>query len=189
MSRRLSLRNGLFAVVAVVGIVLDQLTKMWVRGNLELGRGRVSVIDGFFEIVHVENTGAAFGMLSDQPWAMYVFIPFTLIAVGVLISLLRELPDEAVFMPVSLGLILAGAIGNFLDRAIYQSVTDFLRFYVESGGLADFLYEQFGTREWPSFNVADICIVVGVILFIGWELTVGRKLRAEEEAAEQAEAA
>lgn len=184
----MSRRNVVFALVGLVGLVLDQLTKAWIRQNLEHGRGSIRVIDGFFELVHVENTGAAFGMLSGQWWAIYVFIPFTLIAVGVLISLIRELPDDAIFMPVSLGLILSGAVGNFIDRALYQSVTDFLRFYVDHGALADFLYEQLGTREWPSFNVADICIVVGVGLFIGWELTVGRNLRKAEEAAQTPEA-
>ena len=185
----MSKRNVLFVLVGVVGVVLDQLTKIWIRQNLELHRGRIQVIDGFFELVHVENTGAAFGMLSGQSWAMYVFIPFTLIAVGVLVSLLRELPDDAVFMPITLGLILAGAIGNFIDRAMYQAVTDFLRFFLESGALYDWLVLNGFMHEWPSFNVADICICVGVALFIGWELTVGRKLRAEEEAAEKAQAA
>lgn len=185
----MSRRNVLFAAVALVGLVLDQITKIWIRQNIELGQGGINVIEGFFELVHVENTGAAFGMLHGQSWAMFVFIPFTLIAVGVLISLVRELPGDAVFMPVTLGMILAGALGNFVDRAIYQSVTDFLRFYVETGALAEFLYTQLGTREWPSFNVADICIVVGVALFVGWELTVGRKLRKAEEEAQKAEAA
>ncbi len=179
---------ALFAGVSVVGLAADQLSKLWVRANLDRGYDGISVIDGFFELVHVENTGAAFGFLSGYSWSMFVFIPFTLIAVAMLVSLMRDLPADSRVMPVTLGLINAGAFGNFVDRVLYQSVTDFLRFYLDSGALSDFIYEQVGTREYPSFNVADICICVGVAMFVVFELINWKRSRgpAPEPAAGQA---
>ncbi len=172
---------ALFGGVSVVGLVADQLSKVWIRNNLDRGYDGISVIDGFFDIVHVENTGAAFGFLSDYSWSMYVFIPFTLIAVAMLVSLMRDVPSDSRWMPITLGLINAGAFGNFVDRVLYQSVTDFLRFYLESGALADFVYGQLGTREYPSFNIADICICVGVGLFVVHELVAWKKQRGQPQ--------
>lgn len=168
---------ALFGGVSVVGLVLDQITKIWIRNNIERGYDGITVIDGFFDIVHVENTGAAFGFLSGYSWSMYVFIPFTLIAVAMLVSLMKDVPAGARFMPITLGLINSGAFGNFIDRVLYQSVTDFLRLYLENGALADWVYGQFGTREYPSFNIADICICVGVAMFVGHELWVWKQQR------------
>lgn len=157
-----SRKTALFVGLAAVWVVLDQLSKAWIRNNLVLGRDRVPVIDGFFELVHVENTGAAFGMLADQWWAMWLFIPFTVIAGLVLLSMLRDLAPTAVFQPLVLASIFGGAIGNFVDRVRSQGVTDFLRVYLDA--------PAFGGIEWPSFNVADVGIVIGVTLFIAHEL-------------------
>lgn len=169
------MRNRVFAVVALVSIVLDQITKIWIRDVFEDGPRSIAVIEGFFDLVHVENSGAAFGLLADYEWAIWVFVPFTLIAVIVLVSLLRECELHERFMPAALSLILGGAIGNFIDRVHKQSVTDFLRFYQDSGGLYDWLVANLGTAEYPSFNVADISIVVGVGMFVLHELTWGRQ--------------
>lgn len=157
-----SRKTALFVGVALLWVVSDQLSKRWIRENLVLGRDRIPVIDGLFELVHVENTGAAFGMLSDQWWAMWLFIPFTIIAGLVLVSMLREVAPNALFEPLVLASIFGGAVGNFLDRVRAQGVTDFLRVYLDA--------PAFGGIEWPSFNVADVGIVIGVTLFIAHEL-------------------
>ncbi len=169
-----SRKTALFLGVAALWIVVDQVSKKWIRDNLVLGRDRVPVIDGFFELVHVENTGAAFGMLSDQWWAMWLFIPFTILAALVLLSMLRDVPANAIFEPLVLASIFGGATGNFVDRVLAQGVTDFLRVYLDA--------PAFGGIEWPSFNVADIGIVIGVTLFIAHELFGSSGSRAGDSA-------
>lgn len=170
-------RTRIFLVLAVASIVLDQVTKIWIRQTIPYGGRGQTVIEGLFDLVHVENSGAAFGLLSGYDWAIWVFVPFTIIAVIVLISLLRECEPAARFMPAALGLILGGAVGNFIDRVYKQSVTDFLRFYQDSGALYEWLLAKLGTAEYPSFNVADISIVVGVGMFIVHELVMARKAK------------
>lgn len=163
-------KTGIFVGLTVLLLVLDQLSKWWVRGNIARGSDRIEVIPGFFELVHVENTGAAFGMLSGQSWAMWLFIPFTIIAGLVLVSMLRDLPEDAVLEPLVLASIFGGAMGNFVDRVRVQGVTDFLRVYTEQPAIEAFLVDNLGSAEWPSFNVADIAIVVGVLLFVVIEI-------------------
>jgi signal peptidase II len=140
------------------------------------------VIPGFFQIAHVENTGAAFGLLAGYEHAMWVFAVFTLVAMGVLISLFRELPSDSRLMPLALGAILAGALGNAIDRVHKQGVTDFLRFYIDHDAFSAWLIKTFGTNEYPSFNVADMAICLGVALFLGNELRTARRPSATPEA-------
>ncbi|MED5370097.1 MAG: signal peptidase II [Myxococcota bacterium] len=173
-------KTGLFVGLTALLVVLDQLSKWWVRENIALGSERVEVIPGLFELVHVENTGAAFGMLSGQSWAMWLFIPFTVIAGLVLVSMLRDLPDDVVLEPLVLGSIFGGAMGNFLDRVRVQGVTDFLRVYTEQPDIQAFLLKNLGSAEWPSFNVADIAIVVGVTCFVAIEI-FGRGRHPQKE--------
>jgi len=95
-----------------------------------------------------------------------VFAVFTLVALGVLWQMYREIPSSDRFQATALGLILSGAVGNAIDRMDKQSVTDFLRVYTENPTLKPKLIEWFGTYEWPSFNVADAAICVGLGMFI-----------------------
>ena len=154
------------SVVTVVSLVADQASKLWIQANVAKSLERIDVIPGFFQLVHVENTGAAFGILGDFEYAMWVFAVFTVVAIGVLISLYREVPATARFMPLALGLILSGAVGNAIDRAHKQAVTDFLRVYTDHPAARRWLLENLGTAEYPSFNIADIAISVGVVMFL-----------------------
>lgn len=189
--RHVSRKLRIFLAAVAVMLPLDQITKWLVRDRLRENIDSVDVLPGFFQLVHVENSGAAFGFLNGKSWAMYVFIPFTLVAGGILISMLKDLEDDERFMPLSLGLILAGAIGNFIDRVLFQSVTDFLRVYSNNPELNAWMLEQLGrSAEWPSFNVADIAVVVGVFLFLIHEIFFRKKEEepTEDEAAQAAEA-
>lgn len=159
-------RNVLFLVVTVLGVVLDQATKWWIEHNLPVNTGQIEVIPGFLSIVHAQNPGAAFGLFRDFEYRHFVFLGFAVIAVGVLVDLLRKLPTNDRFMSFTLGLILSGALGNAIDRVRQRVVTDFIRVYTESPGLKDWLIDTIGTNEYPSFNVADIALVVGVGLFV-----------------------
>jgi len=158
-------KYSLFAIVTLVFVILDQATKIWVVRNIDYRTEEITIIDGFLSFVHAQNTGAAGGFLNQYEYRMVIFGVFTVVAVGVLLHMLWELPKDDLFQTTALGLIMSGAVGNAIDRVDKQSVTDFVRVYTEHPKLKPWLLEQFGTYEWPSFNVADAAIVVGLIMF------------------------
>ena len=135
--------------LAVLVVVLDQLTKLWIQDHMVLYTTR-TVIPGFFNIVHVLNRGAAFGFLnrSDIQWQTYFFFAATALAVLIIFHLLRMARDDDKLLITGLGLILGGAVGNLIDRIKTGEVVDFLDFYWK-------------TYHWPAFNVADIAIFLG----------------------------
>lgn len=159
-------RYGIIACVALLVAVLDQLTKCLAMQAIPLWTSR-PVIEGFFNLVHVRNRGAAFGFLnnSDTDWQFWFFAVVTVLAVGVLLWMARSAPPplrtRAKLFFISLGMILGGAVGNFIDRCRFRHVIDFLDFYV-------------GNWHWPAFNVADIGITLGVLLLVFLTLR-GRK--------------
>ncbi len=166
-------RNIVFVVITVLGVLADQLTKWWIVANVELGTGEIVIFDGWLSLVHAQNPGAAFGLLRGFEYRHWVFLVFTLIAGGVILDLLRKLPKSDWFMSLTLGLIFSGAVGNAIDRVRQQVVTDFIRVYTDDPGWKQWLVETVGTYEWPSFNVADAALVVGVAFFVLHELFIG----------------
>lgn len=137
-----------WAVYIVIGAVLvaaDRITKAIIIKNVSLYDSKV-VIKDFFEISHIKNTGAAWGIFSDRTDALSVV---TVIACIVILLLLLEAKGK--LFSLSLVMVISGAIGNLIDRMTTGMVTDFLKFYI------------FG-YEFPNFNVADICITVGCVL-------------------------
>lgn len=156
----------LAGTVALLFVILDQITKILVVKNI---RYQVEEIPVFatnwlsFSLVHAQNRGAAFGVLDG---ARTFFIVFTFLAVGLLVYMLREVPNNDRFQSTAIGLILSGAVGNLIDRIHKGSVTDFLRFYTEHPKLRVWLVNSpLGSNEWPSFNVADAAIVIGLGMF------------------------
>ena len=141
----------LFSWLPVLVVLLDQLTKLWVVQNVELGLGRVPVIDGFFWITHRRNTGIVFGWLREFP-AFGLFVP-PLVAVSLVTFFYRQVHERDVWSAAALAMILGGAIGNGLDRVLRGGVVDFLRF-------------DLGFMIYPDFNVADSAIVVGALLLL-----------------------
>jgi signal peptidase II len=162
------MKTRMFVAVAAVVVLLDQVTKSLVVHNVRQGRERIEVIQGFFAIVHAQNPGAAIGLLSSWPTPvrMGIFFVFTIVAAGVLISMVWQLPRNDRFQSGVLGLILAGALGNAIDRAIKQTVTDFALVYTDWPPLAGWLHRHHLPSEYPTFNVADSALVVGVGLFL-----------------------
>lgn len=161
MSRKYMLAGG----VALASIVLDQVTKILVVKNIRYQVEEIPVFDTSWlslSLVHAQNRGAAFGVMTGQTT---FFVVFTIVAVGLLVYMLKELPDTDRFQSIATGLILSGAIGNFIDRVHKQSVTDFIRVYTEHPSARAFLLDKVGTNEWPSFNVADAAIVIGLGMF------------------------
>lgn len=128
-------------------LALDQFTKLWVVSVLPLG-AHIRVIPGLFDLVHVRNTGAAFGMLSGQNTFLILASVLTLL---ILWRWRRSLHDNRPARAVVLGVMIGGILGNLVDRVRVGSVIDFLDFYV-------------GTHHWPAFNVADASICIGIFL-------------------------
>lgn len=157
-----------FWIVLLVTLVIDQATKFWVYLNLELYKDEVVVIPGLFSVVHAQNPGAAFSVLSNFEYRQYVFLVVIAVAIYIVAQLQRELSDGDALRASALGLIMGGAIGNGIDRIHKQTVTDFARFYLDDDTIAPLLREWFGTADWPSFNVADATLLIGVIILLIW---------------------
>jgi len=136
-------------LIALFILSLDQLTKSIIVKNLSVNQS-IPVIKGIFHLSLVYNRGAAFGILKGQA----IFLIFTaVIAVSLIIITLKK-SSGAKFSAekISLSIILAGALGNLIDRFVFGYVIDFLDF-----------------RIWPVFNVADSAITIGAIM-LGWTI-------------------
>jgi signal peptidase II len=133
---------------------LDQLTKRWIVSSFYYGEN-LTIIPGFFDLTHVRNPGGAFSFLAGGPsdLRLIFFLGAGALAVGLLLVFYRRLPDDAVLAAAALGTILGGALGNLTDRIVHGEVIDWLDLHVAS-------------YTWPTFNVADSCIVVGVCVLI-----------------------
>ena len=139
-----------FALAAAI-VVADQLTKWAVLANFAYGE-RLQVT-GFLNLVLVYNKGAAFSMLADASgWQTPLLIVFALVAAGIVGTLIVKNPHKRLLC-WGLALILAGAVGNLIDRLRYGHVVDFLDFHAMGW-------------HWPAFNVADSAITVGAVLLI-----------------------
>ena len=141
--------------VALIILMLDQLTKIAVVGAFQLGE--TLPITSFFNLVRVHNPGAAFSFLADAGgWQRWFFTGLGVLAAGVMVYLLRMHAGQTLFC-LALSLLLGGAVGNVIDRLLYSYVIDFLDFY-------------YGTWHFPAFNVSDSAITVGAGLLILDEL-------------------
>lgn len=140
-------------LAAAVLTVADQYSKVWIVRNFGLYEFR-TVSESFFNLVHVRNTGVAFGLLSNlnHAWVNPLLIVMTVMAVVAVLGYIHYLPGRGP-APCGLGLVLGGAIGNLIDRA-------------RLGYVVDFLDLHWGHHHWPAFNVADIGISVGIGLLI-----------------------
>ncbi len=134
-------------IIGVV-LVLDQFTKYLVEKRIRLYEV-VTVVPGFFNLTHVRNKGAAFSLFSTMPDGLRsaFFIMVTLVAVAALAALIIKTHER--LLVIAFSLITGGAVGNVIDRIRFGEVVDFIQWY----------YRSF---YWPSFNVADSAISVGV---------------------------
>ncbi|HXW04766.1 MAG TPA: signal peptidase II [Vicinamibacterales bacterium] len=148
-------------IASVVGI--DQLTKEIIRRTLPLHES-VHVIEGFLDITHVQNTGAAFGLLNaaDFPYKPLVMIGIASIALVAIAAYATQLGFHERLARLGLSLILGGAFGNLIDRAVAGHVVDFVDVY-------------WGTAHFWAFNVADAAITVGAILVLLDMIGLGRQ--------------
>lgn len=149
--------------IAAIVIFLDQISKQWITRNMEIGESN-PIIERFFYITYHRNSGAAWGILQGQ---MLLFYVITAIAViGIIIWYIKLDIKKEMVLAIALMLILGGAIGNFIDRVIYQSVIDFIQ-------------TIWWGYHFPIFNVADIALVCGSILMAIDVLFLDRKKSKE----------
>lgn len=153
---------GIFFAIATVVVVIDQITKAYVRAVMPIGASWPE--DWLVRFTHVTNTGAAFGMFQNQS-LMFVFI--AVFAIGLIVYYYQRLPTDAWLVRIALGMQLGGAIGNLIDRLHQGYVTDFIEF-----------------PNFPVFNIADSSISIGVAILAYYLLFVNR----EESKAEQSKA-
>jgi len=139
----------LLAVTPLI-LLLDQLTKLYIDKTMKLYQS-IPVVDGLFSITYLRNRGAAFSFLADASWRLPFFLLATVIAVIAILVAFTKLRADQGFAAFSLTMILAGAVGNLIDRVRMGEVIDFLDVYWRS-------------HHWPAFNVADSAICVGVAL-------------------------
>jgi signal peptidase II len=138
----------LLFLVTIPLYILDQLTKWATLAYIPLHH-EIPIIPGFFNLVHVTNTGSAFGLM--RGWFNFHVVFGTIMAVVMFVLLFRKSTDQ--LTRFASALILSGIFGNITDRIIHGHVIDFLDFYV-------------GRHHWPAFNVADSAIVIAVGLFL-----------------------
>ncbi|NSL51256.1 signal peptidase II [Calidifontibacillus erzurumensis] len=139
--------------LAIVIIFIDQWSKWLVVKKMEIGES-IPIIDQFFYLTSHRNRGAAWGILQGQMWFFYII---TIIVIFAVIYYIFKTAKKEPLMGSALGLILGGAIGNFIDRLFRKEVVDFFDFHLNF---------FFFTYHYPIFNIADAALVIGVILLM-----------------------
>ena len=142
-------RWWIFLLIAVVVVVLDQISKSWIRSHLALGESFPEI--GRLLIIHLQNTGSAFGLFTGQGFLLTII---ALVGLVIILMFFRYLSQSSLLGTIALGLVFGGAIGNLTDRLRIGAVTDFI--YIR-------LWNDF---YWPAFNVADSALSVGIIALL-----------------------
>lgn len=159
-------------IIAPLILVLDQLTKWLVRTHIPF-RSVLPVIPGYVDLVHVMNTGAAFGIFSGPTagWRTPFFIIISICALAAIGYILVRVKPHERLLPVILSLVVGGIFGNGVDRIRFGAVTDYLSVHWRDV-VIDQTFAGWHVRvplEWPAFNVADSAITVSMIL-LAWQV-------------------
>jgi len=143
----------IFGIISGLIVAADQVTKYLIMAGLPMNSG-LTVVPGFFDLIHVRNTGAAFGIGADSGWSFRggFFILMSFAVMAVIIWMMIAGPVADMLLVIAYALFFGGAVGNLVDR---------LRF----GAVIDFIDLHWGDLHWPAFNVADSALCVGVALF------------------------
>jgi signal peptidase II len=138
-----------YYLIALLVIALDQLTKWMIVKKMEYGES-IEIIENLLYITSHRNRGAAWGILQGQMWFFYII---TIAVIIGLVYYIQKMAKKSILLGVALGLMLGGAIGNFIDRVARQEVVDFVHTYIFS-------------YSFPVFNVADAALSIGVGLLV-----------------------
>ncbi len=146
--------NRRFIGIFLLVVILDQISKWWILANFRLHESW-EIIPGFFHLTYLTNTGAAFGIMAGPPslGRLLFFVVVVTIALVVIYYLHKQVVEESRWYTVSLAMISGGAVGNLIDRIRHGAVVDYFDFFI-------------GERHWPVFNVADVAITTGVLIFL-----------------------
>lgn len=151
-------RDRMIALLIIALVMLtDILTKRWAIENLLNGSGTLNAVPGIFRFRFAWNTGVAFSFLSSWPALVSVFTVLVLCAVAVFLFFAKR---QRIWDRICLSLIFAGGLGNFIDRILYGAVVDFIELTFIS---------------FPVFNFADVCVVMGSVLYAACVLTGDKK--------------
>ncbi|EEK88074.1 Lipoprotein signal peptidase [Bacillus thuringiensis IBL 200] len=150
----------IYYVIALFVIAIDQISKWLIVKNMELGTS-IPIIDNVLYITSHRNRGAAWGILENKMWFFYII---TVVFVVFIVFYMKKYAKTDKLLGISLGLILGGAIGNFIDRVFRQEVVDFIHVYIFS-------------YNYPVFNIADSALCIGVVLIIIQTLLEGKKAK------------
>lgn len=152
------------ALVSLPVVALDQITKYVICAMVPL-HSRIELIPGFANIVHIRNTGIAFGLFKEigSEWKTMMLLCITAVALALIGFLIAQAQQKSRLETVGLSMVLGGALGNLIDRLRLGEVVDFIDLHWHS------------TFHWPAFNVADSAITVGIALLAVWELSKIRK--------------
>ncbi len=168
-----------FIWLGILLFVLDVISKQIVKNNMNV-YDTIWIIPNFLDIQYVHNSGMAFGLNTGNPVAnAVIFIAISLIGTAILLFVLIKYWKKLnMFTRASIMLMLTGCVGNLIDRA----------FYIDANGahyVVDFIGVEFGSWSFPRFNVADSCLVIGVIMlviyFIYQEIQNNKKEREKEK--------
>jgi signal peptidase II len=150
------LKNKYIKLIVIAGavILLDQFTKGLILRYLPFNKN-IPVIDGFFNLTHIQNPGGAFGLMANVSPTLrsIIFLFISSLAVGLIFYFYKKTPAQYSWLAAAFALIFGGAIGNLIDRIRFGMVVDFLDFFV-------------GNRHWPAFNIADSAISIGIGIFL-----------------------
>ncbi|MEI4803019.1 signal peptidase II [Bacillus sp. NPDC077411] len=150
----------IYYLIALFVIAIDQVSKWIIVKEMELGES-IPIIDNVLYITSHRNRGAAWGILENKMWFFYVI---TVIFVIFILFYMKKYAKTDKLLGISLGLILGGAIGNFIDRVVRKEVVDFIHTYIFS-------------YNFPVFNIADSALCVGVALIIIQTLLEGKNTK------------
>ena len=150
----------IYYLIALFVIAIDQVSKWIIVKEMELGES-IPIIDNVLYITSHRNRGAAWGILENKMWFFYVI---TVIFVIFILFYMKKYAKTDKLLGISLGLILGGAIGNFIDRVVRKEVVDFIHTYIFS-------------YNFPVFNIAESALCVGVALIIIQTLLEGKNTK------------
>ena len=160
----LNTRMKTFIIITASVIVVDHVVKWIIKTNMYLNQ-TINVVGDFFTISYILNSGIAFGLFDDNPspFKTPLLIVISIVALGIILYIFLSLPKNIRGAGLSMGLIFGGAIGNIVDRVLRGEVVDFLD--VDFPNIRIPALNIHMTR-WPTFNVADSCVLVGIIMLL-----------------------
>lgn len=161
-----------YLALTLATVLIDQLSKLYIYSNFLLGESK-QVLGDFVRFTFVFNPGGAFGITFGNYW---LYTIFSLIAVAIVVVYFLKSLNQSRFIRICLSLVVGGAIGNLIDRILYQKVIDFIDvnifdIVIPPFEFLSFRFNGFELYRWYTFNIADSAITVsliGVLIFIAF---------------------